>query len=579
MTRPRYDIVCFVLILLSILIHVKADAQDISNAQHFSDTKFNSNEYLEYPDNEERDREAVAQLDQIQHSKDTYLKANENELANHPKEESITSQTSNKNIVWDRQWAAQLNFTQVSAVSMDPNGNVAIFHRGDRIWGFDTFDNANRLNPTYGRIVQNTIILLDKSGKTLLEWGKNMFYLPHGLTVDHSGNYWITDVGMHQVFKFDAQDIEKHMDELKRAQFSTEISVSDRHASASFENSVLKPSIILGVAFEPGNDEIRFCKPTAVAVHTNGDFFVSDGYCNSRIIKFNKNGERILQWGRHWGVGGPVYSQLPPPNAFVVPHALALASALDYIYVADRENGRVSCFFASNGTFHKEYSHPTIGTKIYSVAYAREKLYLVNGPDLYRPHSVPVRGFVLDIYSAKILSIFEPKGGMNNPHDLYVTEDGAEIYVIELNNHKVYRFLQGVNDSTHSENLVSTNRRRPKILIHPDTKDADAEKSNMTKLILGLGSAAISFIIICVAIAAIVARCQKRGCLLTMRKRMRWEAERRENFKLSSLLENRRGRSFKFLEKRPNTRDFNKLNTEPETSEDEHPENSLAKVI
>lgn len=33
----------------------------------------------------------------------------------------------------------------------------------------------------------------------------------------------------------------------------------------------------------------------------------------------------------------------------------------------------------------------------------------------------------------------------------------------------------------------------------------------MTKLILGLGSAAISFITICIAIAAIVARCQKRG--------------------------------------------------------------------
>lgn len=60
---------------------------------------------------------------------------------------------------------------------------------------------------------------------------------------------------------------------------------------------------------------------------------------------------------------------------------------------------------------------------------------------------------------------------------------------------------------------------------------------------------------------------------------MRWEAERRENFKLSSLLEGRRGKSFKILEKRPNPRDFSKLNTEPETSEDEHPENSLTKVI
>ncbi|KAL6427424.1 hypothetical protein ACFW04_008750 [Cataglyphis niger] len=576
MTNLRYDTICSVLVLFSILVHAKAEPQDISNVQHLPDIKFNPNEYSEYPDNE--DEGSFTQLDEQQSIKDNlYLRGN----SHFNKEESITTDDLDKNIKLDTDWPAeQLKLNQISAVSMDPYGNIAIFHRGDRIWGADTFDNGNRFNPNNGPIAQNTIILLNKSGKVILEFGKNMFYLPHGLTIDQSGNYWITDVAMHQVFKFNAQDIEKHMEELKHAQFSSMTDVSSDHTDALFENSILKPSIILGEAFVPGNDETRFCKPTAVAVHTNGDFFVSDGYCNSRIIKFNKNGERILHWGRHWGAGEPIYSQLPPPNAFLVPHALALASELNYIYVADRENGRVLCFFASNGTFHKEYRHSVIGTQIYSIGYAREKLYLVNGLNPYNPiNSVPVRGFVLDIYSGKILSMFAPKGNMDKPHDLYVTEDDSEIYVVELNNHKIYRFLQGVNDSTPVEDSQSIKRHRPKILVHPDTKDVDIEKTNMTKLILGLGSAAISFITICVAIAAIVARYQKRGCLLTMRKRMRWEAERRENFKLSSLLENRRGRSFKFLEKRPNTRDFSKLNTEPETSEDEHPEDSFAKVI
>ncbi|XP_029156465.1 peptidyl-alpha-hydroxyglycine alpha-amidating lyase 1-like isoform X2 [Nylanderia fulva] len=572
MTSLRYGTICSVLVLFPILIHVKTEPQDISNVQHLPDIKFNSNEYSEYPDNE--DRVSMMQQDEQQHIKDNlYLRGN----SHLDKEDSVITDALDKNIAWDVHWAAQLKLTQMSAVSMDPYGNIAIFHRGNRIWGPDTFDNRNRFDPNNGPITQNTIVLLNKSGKVILEFGKNMFYLPHGLTIDKSGNYWITDVAMHQVFKFNAQDIEKHMEELKRTQFTSMTGVSSDHTNI---NSILKPSIILGEAFVPGNDETRFCKPTAVAVHTNGDFFVSDGYCNSRIIKFNKNGERILHWGRHWGAGEPVYSQLPPPNAFLVPHALALASELNYIYVADRENGRILCFFASNGTFHKEYRDPAIGAQIYSVSYAREKLYLVNGQDLYNPiNPIPVRGFVLDIYSGNILSVFAPKGNMDKPHDLYVTEDGSEIYVVELNNHQIYRFLQGVNDSVHLEDSQSIKRHRPKILVHPDTKDADIEKTNMTKLILGLGSAAISFITICVAIAAIVARCQKRGCLLTMRKRMRWEAERRENFKLSSLLENRRGRSFKFLEKRPNTRDFSKLNTEPETSEDEHPENSLAKVI
>lgn len=64
-----------------------------------------------------------------------------------------------------------------------------------------------------------------------------------------------------------------------------------------------------------------------------------------------------------------------------------------------------------------------------------------------------------------------------------------------------------------------------------------------------------------------------------MHKRMHWESDKQENFRLSNLLENRRCKNFKIMEKRPNPRDFSKLNTEPETSEDEYPENSFTKVI
>ncbi|XP_024871261.1 peptidyl-alpha-hydroxyglycine alpha-amidating lyase 1-like [Temnothorax curvispinosus] len=579
MTTLRYDTICSVLILLHILVHTKTALSDILNVQHLSDTKFSSNEYSdddkEYSDVDDRGRGSLVQSNDQQDTNKIqdshlYLKPDSHFGMENP----VATDTLDKNIKWDAQWGAQLKLTQASAVAVDPNGNIAVFHRGDRIWGPDSFDNENRFDPNKGPIAQNTIILLDKGGKVISEWGKDMFYLPHGLTIDQAGNYWVTDVAMHQVFKFDAQDVERHVEKLKRAQGSSETSVPNVRAGALHENSIPKPSMTLGEAFVPGNDNRRFCKPTDVAVHSNGDFFVSDGYCNSRIIKYNKNGEMILHWGRHWGTSRePVYSQ-PSPYAFLIAHALALASELNYIYLADRENGRILCFFANNGTFHKEYRHPAIGTKIYSVAYAREKLYLVNGPDPFISNPAPVRGFVLDIYSEKILSMFEPNKNMDNPHSLTVTEDGSEIYVAELNNKKVYRFLQEVNNSQ------SAKQHQPKILTHPDTKDADTEKTNITKLILGLGSAAISFITICIAIAAIVARCQKRGCLLTMRKRMRWEAERRENFKLTSLLENRRrGRSFKFLEKRPNPRDFSKLSTEPETSEDEHPENSLARVI
>ena len=85
--------------------------------------------------------------------------------------------------------------------------------------------------------------------------------------MDINNNVWVTDVALHQIFKF--------------------------------PQGGGKALLTLGVSFAPGNDDNHFCKPTAVAVMSNGDFFVSDGYCNSRIIKFDKNGKFLMQWGRN----------------------------------------------------------------------------------------------------------------------------------------------------------------------------------------------------------------------------------------------------------------------------------------
>lgn len=100
--------------------------------------------------------------------------------------------------------------------------------------------------------------------------------MPHGITVDHENNVWLTDVGLHQVFKFGPS------------------------LDGKFENMLMS----LGVAFEPGNDLDKFCKPTSVAVTTSGEFYVADGYCNSRIIKFSAEGRVLLEWGRSTRVSG-----------------------------------------------------------------------------------------------------------------------------------------------------------------------------------------------------------------------------------------------------------------------------------
>lgn len=90
------------------------------------------------------------------------------------------------------------------------------------------------------------------------------------------------------------------MEALKNAEANPRPLPGNPNAEDLFKYSIIQPSLILGKAFEPGNDDQRYCKPTAVQTMANGDFFVSDGYCNSRIVKYNREGEKITQWGRSW---------------------------------------------------------------------------------------------------------------------------------------------------------------------------------------------------------------------------------------------------------------------------------------
>ena len=58
--------------------------------------------------------------------------------------------------------------------------------------------NGDRSKP----IPVNTVLTLNSTGHIIHGWGANFFHLPHMLTVDKKNNVWLTDVALHQVFKF-----------------------------------------------------------------------------------------------------------------------------------------------------------------------------------------------------------------------------------------------------------------------------------------------------------------------------------------------------------------------------------------
>ncbi|XP_059134054.1 peptidyl-glycine alpha-amidating monooxygenase isoform X6 [Peromyscus eremicus] len=294
---------------------------------------------------------------------------------------------------------------QVSGVALDSKNNLVIFHRGDHVWDGNSFDSKFVYQQRgLGPIEEDTILVIDPNNAAILQSsGKNLFYLPHGLSIDKDGNYWVTDVALHQVFKLDPHSKEG-------------------------------PLLILGRSMQPGSDQNHFCQPTDVAVDpSTGAVFVADGYCNSRIVQFSPGGKFVTQWGEESS------GSTPKPGQFSVPHSLALVPHLDQLCVADRENGRIQCFRTDTKEFVREIKHASFGRNVFAISYIPGLLFLVNGKPYFGDHE-PVQGFVLNFTSGEIIDVFKPvRKHFDMPHDIVASEDG-NVYIGDAHTNTVWKF-------------------------------------------------------------------------------------------------------------------------------------------
>ncbi|XP_068429469.1 peptidyl-glycine alpha-amidating monooxygenase isoform X1 [Clinocottus analis] len=301
---------------------------------------------------------------------------------------------------------SSLQLGQVSGLALDSDANLVIFHRGDHHWGESSFNSQARYQQrSQGPIQQSTVLVVDLArGNILKASGRDMFYLPHGITTDQENNYWVTDVALHQVLK----------------------------VSSDGRDRVL---LALGEAFTPGSDNKHFCQPTDVAVDPEtGNIFVSDGYCNSRILKFSAEGKYLS----HWGAGSSDRKRRIP---FQIPHSLVFLPDRQEVCVADRENGRIQCFLAQTGEFVKEIKKEEFGGQVFAISYSPAGdgvIFAVNGESPYR--STPLRGFVIDYSTIDILDTFNPeKKEFKMPHDIVVSSDGS-VFVGDAGSKSVFKF-------------------------------------------------------------------------------------------------------------------------------------------
>ncbi|XP_030767094.1 peptidyl-alpha-hydroxyglycine alpha-amidating lyase 2-like [Sitophilus oryzae] len=251
-----------------------------------------------------------------------------------------------------------------------------------------------------GPIKDHTVLTLDiQTGKVLGKWGADLFYMPHGLTIDRHDNLWITDVALHQAYKFKPGELE--------------------------------PTLTFGERFTPGSDSKHLCKPTSIAVATTGEIFIADGYCNSRILKYN--------------AAGGLLRVIPNPPEFLslqIPHSLALIESIDRLCIADRENMRVVCpragLYSAQGKKEPALTiqQPDMG-RVFAVAAKGKLIYAVNGPT---NRMLPIQGLTIDPETESVIDHWQPEEGFTNPHDIAVCANGSALYVAEIGPNKIWKF-------------------------------------------------------------------------------------------------------------------------------------------
>jgi len=183
-------------------------------------------------------------------------------------------------------------FVEATSVAVDASDNVYVFNRGT-----------------------HPVIVFDREGRFLRSWGEGVFRRAHGITIGPDGTLWMTDDLHHTIRQFTPEG-------------KLLLTLGDPD----------QPSTLYGGK--------PFNRPTHVALcPRTGAVYVSDGYGNARVHKFDPKGRPLTSWGEPG----------TDPGCFNVPHNIA-TDAAGLVYVADRENHRVQ-IFDGNGQYLAQWNN------------------------------------------------------------------------------------------------------------------------------------------------------------------------------------------------------------------------------
>jgi DNA-binding beta-propeller fold protein YncE len=200
----------------------------------------------------------------------------------------------------------------------------------------------------------------------------------------------------------------------------------------------------LGIKGKAATDDKTFNRPTDIAfAPSGGDFYISDGYGNSRVVKFNKDGKYLLDWGKR-GTG---------PGEFNTPHSIAVDSK-GTVYVSDRENNRIQ-IFDPNGKFLRQWTHLGATQNIFITP--KDEMWVITHRDNIENityDTLAGRIMRIDLATGKIL------GAMESPGHWLCVSPAGEIFIGSLTGN-VFRWYPGwlVRGLGAEEGLRPANQR------------------------------------------------------------------------------------------------------------------------
>ena len=262
-------------------------------------------------------------------------------------------------------------------------------------------EDTDRGTPGVDHNWEHCLIVVNREGEIIEEWTQwdSLFRRPHALAMnpyDPDKHLWVVDDYRHALFKF-------------------------TNDGSELVQTIGEPNV-------SGNDDSHFSRPTFIAFLPDA-MFVADGYANTRVVKFDHDGNYLMEWGQ---AGDPPNENRPGYMNNV--HGIAVDAESKRVFVNDRANNRVQVF-TEDGVYLDEWSFGPEPTDIHLIYIGADGVLWAADRA-----TTKILGYDLDgnfLYSWGTFGDFP--GAQWGVHGMSVDQEG-NFYIAEVGNGRVQKY-------------------------------------------------------------------------------------------------------------------------------------------